>query len=218
TNNFDLSAIEYCLVTHAHLDHFMPTDLFFRADGVYAHKLTKKNLTFISNQTVVDRMNKLIKVFEDESPNLGISFDIIPLYTPKQYGKYTITALRANHSYGEEAHVYIIFDGKKTILYLHDTGLLYDDVWDYLIKNNIKADFVSYDCTFVKLPSSGGHLGLDTCIVTRDKLHENGIISDKTVNCINHFSHNGILIYDELVPVAEKYGFLTAYDGMELNF
>jgi hypothetical protein len=108
-------------------------------------------------------------------------------------------------------------DGSKILLYLHDTGLLYDDVWEYLENNKIKADFVSLDCTFVTLPGSGGHLGLDTCKITADMMREKGIADENTVFCVNHFSHNGGAIYDELVPIAAKDGFLTSYDGMEVE-
>ena len=216
-NRLDLSAVKWCVVTHAHIDHFVPTDLFFRADSCYAHNLTSPDMTVVCNQAVADRLEKIIGAFPDESPRLGIKVEIIPLYESRKYGRYTVTALRANHSYGEEAHIYLISDGERTLLYLHDTGMLYDDVWDYLEKNKIKADFVSYDCTFVALPSGGGHLGLDSCVTVRDMLLEKGIIDSGTVNCINHFSHNGKLVHDELVPVAADLGFLTAYDGMALT-
>ena len=66
------------------------------------------------------------------------------------------------------------------------------------------------------LPSFGGHLGLDTCKITADMMREKGIADESTVFCVNHFSHNGVAIYDELVPIAEKDGFLTSYDGMEV--
>ena len=90
-------------------------------------------------------------------------------------------------------------------------------MFEHLSTMGFRADFVSFDCTFVTLPGSGGHLGLDTCIQTRDALAGKGIIDKSTILCINHFSHNGGPIYDELVPIAEKDGFLTAYDGMEIN-
>ncbi|MDL2287019.1 hypothetical protein LJB90_00410 [Eubacteriales bacterium OttesenSCG-928-G02] len=214
-NQLDLSAVKYCLFTHQHMDHCTPVDLFCRADGVYAHKLTEPEIKIICNQAVKDRIYKTLNAHDDEAFNFGVSFDIIPLYTPQKYGKYTVTSMKANHA--ENAVIYIINDGEKTILYLHDTGELFDEVYDYLTANKIKADFVSYDCTFVALKGSGGHMGLDTNIITRDKLKQLGIIDENTINCINHFSHNGKLIYDELVPVAEKEGFLTSYDGMELE-
>ena len=96
--------------------------------------------------------------------------------------------------------------------------MLYDDALDYLKSHSVHADFVSFDCTYVLLPSGGGHLGLDTCCTVRDILTEAGVIGEHTVKCVNHFSHNGKAIYDELVPVAAKEGFLVSYDGMPVKF
>lgn len=216
-NGLDLSAVKYCLITHSHMDHFTPIDFFCRADGVYAHKLKEKSMLLVCNQTVFQRYQSLLGNFAEENGKTGIITEIIEPYEPHTYGKYNVTALRANHAYGETALVYLINDGEKTLLYLHDTGLLYDDAVAYLVENNIKADLVSYDCTFVSLPSGGGHLGLDSCVTTRDMLRNKGIVNENTVNVINHFSHNGGLIHDELVPVAEGLGFLTAYDGMKIT-
>ena len=44
-----------------------------------------------------------------------------------------------------------------------------------------------------------------------------GVIGKDTKLCVNHFSHNSGLIYDELVPVAEELGFMTSYDGMQID-
>ena len=176
----DFSKVRWCLVTHSHCDHFVPIDLCFHAEGCYAHNMTEKQLTVIGNEAVKAH-------FDRDNPSYGegngaTAMEVIPLYQPRQYGKYTVTALRANHMPSEEAHIYIISDGEKTMLYLHDTGLLFDETWDYLIKSNTKADFVSYDCTFVALPSGGGHMGLDSCTVTRDRFLKEGIIDNHTIN------------------------------------
>lgn len=45
-----------------------------------------------------------------------------------------MTALPANHMANEVGHLYIIDDGTAKVLYLHDTGLLFDEVYDYLQK------------------------------------------------------------------------------------
>jgi len=216
SNKLDLSAVEYVFFTHSHIDHCSPMDLFFHAESCYAHNLTKKNMTLYGNKKVKERIGQIVQAYDDE--HMGLEYHEVVPYLPVLCGSYKVTPLRANHSSGEEALVYIIEDGGKTLLYLHDTGMLYDDVYEYLINNHVKADFVSYDCTYVALPSGGGHLGLDSCQVLRDKFLAMGVIDENTVNCINHFSHNGKLIHDELVPVAEEMGFLTAYDGMVIEF
>ena len=43
------------------------------------------------------------------------------------------------------------------------------------------------------------------------------LIDDKTVIVANHFSHNSGLGYEKTRLEAEKYGILTAYDGMEVE-
>ncbi|MDD4124253.1 MAG: MBL fold metallo-hydrolase [Eubacteriales bacterium] len=216
SNKLDLSSVESVFFTHSHLDHCSPIDLFFHAEGCYAHNLSKKSMTLYGNKKVGERIGQFVRAYEEE--RFGLEFCVIAPYIPIVCGDYTVTPLRANHSSGEEALVYIIQENGKTLLYLHDTGMPYEDVYEYLINNRIQADFVSYDCTYVTLPSGGGHLGLDSCQVLRDKFLAMGIIDENTVNCINHFSHNGKLIHDELVPVAEEMGFITAYDGMVIEF
>ena len=215
-NRLDLSACRYLLVTHSHLDHFQPQDLFMRFEGCYSHALTEETMTMIGSKDVLNVWKRYQELYK-EDPVKSVDTQAIGLYETMKFGRYTITALPANHMPSEEAHVYAIDDGTAKILYLHDTGILEDGVFEHLSTMGFRADFVSFDCTFVTLPGSGGHLGLDTCIQTRDALAGKGIIDKSTILCINHFSHNGGPIYDELVPIAEKDGFLTAYDGMEIN-
>jgi phosphoribosyl 1,2-cyclic phosphate phosphodiesterase len=52
----------------------------------------------------------------------------------------------------------------------------------------------------------------------RNALARAGVSTENTVSVINHFSHNGKLVYDELAPLAEKLGFVTSYDGLVLEF
>ncbi len=217
-NNIDYSAIKYLVVTHPHSDHFAPLDLAFRDEDYYAHNLTEQTLVLAGPQKVIDAYENYFSRFSDERRCKYITTKVLENYVTYDFGGYKITPLRANHMGGADACCYHITDGEKHLLYLHDTGMLFDDVWEYLESNKIKADMVSLDCTYVTLPSSGGHLGLDSCKVTRDMMKEKGIIDDNTIVCINHFSHNGVAIYDELVPIAEKDGFLTSYDGMEVIF
>ena len=217
-NGLDFSAVKHLLITHSHMDHFSPTDLHLRSTSYYAHNLTSGTLDLYGNERVNEFLSR-DRIARSEEPNdTGITAHLIKAYEPFVCGKYTVTALPANHAAGENAFVYLITDGDKTLLYLHDTGLLADEVYDYLAKNRVRADLISYDCTYVSLPSGGGHLGLDSCPAVRKRLEDIGVSDADTVSVINHFSHNGGLIYDELAPVAEKDGFLTSYDGMVIEF
>lgn len=216
-NGLDLSKVRYCFVTHSHIDHFMPVDLFFRNDSCYAHDLSEPEMTLWGNESVLKRYDHYITSREDESKSLGVEVKKIKAFETVSAGDYEVTALPANHASDQECLVYLIRQGGKTMLYLHDTGIPGGEFFDYLEKNRVVCDLISYDCTFVALPSGGGHLGLDSDIVLRDRLEDMGVSRPDTLSVINHFSHNGILIHDELEPEAARLGFLTAYDGMSVE-
>ncbi|MBR2901035.1 MAG: hypothetical protein IKC39_02185 [Clostridia bacterium] len=216
-NRLDLSAVKYCFVTHSHLDHFQPLDILYRIGYGYAHDITEKTLTFYGNDFVKRRYEHFMEIEEENYPPQTDIKEIYP-YETVCVGNYRITPLPANHTDRETPYVYLIQQGDKTLLYLHDTGMLFDEVYDYLEKNKIRADLISYDCTYVALPSGGNHLGLDSVPVLRKKLESIGVSDSKTISVVNHFSHNGMLLHDELVEAAEKIGFIAAYDGMVIDF
>ncbi len=212
-NRIDLSKIEYVFFTHSHVDHCTPIDLVMRR-SVLAHNLTKEHLTLYGSERVKDRICEVTDVLEN---NLyDISFEKIENYHTYEVGNYKVTPLKAFHVTQDDM-IYIVESEGKTLLYLHDTGPLYDEAVSYLVENKIKADLVSYDCTFASRRGVGGHLGLDTAAELRDKFLSLGIIDEKTVNILNHFSHNGESIYDEFVPIAAENGFIVSYDGMTVE-
>ena len=217
-NGLNFSAVKTLLITHSHMDHFSPTDLHLRSTSYYAHDLSTPNLTLYGNERVMKLLERERITREEEPNDTGISAVEIEAYKPFTAGKYRVTALPAFHAMNEKAFVYLIEDGEKTLLYLHDTGELFDEVYEYLAANKVRADLISYDCTYVALPSGGGHMGLDSCPKVRARLEAIGVSDEKTVSVVNHFSHNGKLIHDELEPEAKEIGFLTSYDGMVVEF
>lgn len=217
-NKLDFSAVQTLLITHSHMDHFSPADLHLRNSAYYAHNLTSDHLDLYANERVLQLLESECRLRAEEPNADGMTAHLASAFRPFRTGRYTVTPLPANHASGENALNYLICDGEKTLLYLHDTGLPDECVYDYLRENGVHADLISYDCTYVALPSGGGHLGLDSCPAVRKRLEEIGVSGPDTVSVINHFSHNGKLIHDELVPVAEQLGFLTSYDGMVLSF
>lgn len=212
----DLTKIKFCFITHSHLDHFQPTDLVFRTDGVYAHKITVPMMKLFGSKDVISRYEKYRSAVSDE-PIPQIEINEVFAYQTVKVGDYEVTPLPANHAMEENAFVYLI-KGDKTLLYLHDTGKLFDSVYDYLQSNNVHADLISYDCTYVALPSGERHMGLDSIPEVIKKLTEIGVADENTTHIVNHFSHNGKLLHDELCAEAQKIGCLTSYDGMAIEF
>ena len=217
-NSLDLSAVKYCFVTHSHIDHFLPTDVLFRHESFYAHGLTEPRLDFYGNEAVMERFAYFVYGISEEWQDQPVGTRLIKAFEPVSAGGYEVTPLKAMHAPGENAFVYLIKKEGKTLLYLHDTGILPEESLRYLADNRITADLISYDCTYVALPGEGGHMGIDTVQIMRGMLRQAGVSSENTVSVINHFSHNGKLVHDELAPLAERLGFITAYDGLALEF
>ncbi|NLA76424.1 MAG: hypothetical protein GX851_01095 [Clostridiales bacterium] len=52
----------------------------------------------------------------------------------------------------------------------------------------------------------------------RERFLAMGLADEKTVFCLHHFSHNGGIIHDDLVPLAQAQGFEVSYDTAEFEF
>lgn len=218
-NGLDFSAVKYCFITHSHIDHWMPVDLVFRRESVYAHNMSTPHLDIYGNEKVINRFHQFLSIVGDNYEECPITTHIIKPFETVNAGAYEVIPLIADHSSGEQAFVYLIRQGGKVLLYLHDTGILPQESIDYLVQNRVKADLISYDCTNVILEWAGkGHMGLNNIQELRKVFEQIGISNANTVSVINHFSHNGKLIHEELEPVAAKFGFITAFDGMTVMF
>ena len=212
-NNINLLDIKYCLITHIHEDHFYPDDFNWFEKGYSClpqdwHGLTVYGSTDIK-PCLEPRVKKSQGFFHCESH---------PPFKPFKIGDYTVTALKANHG-TENPYLYIIEKNNKSFLYANDTGLFLDETWEYLKSCDICFDAVSMDCTAGTTDITySSHMGLPRNIKTRDMLIKYGLASDNTKFILNHFSHNGgNAVYEEFSRIAEKHGFMTAYDGFEIE-
>ena len=98
-------------------------------------------------------------------PEEAVKNNIFGTYT---VGKYTVTALPANHDPAAKPVIYQISDGEKTMLYGNDTGFPFESVWEYWAKNPVRFDYVSLDCTGVTLQNyRNGHMCVDVNAVVR---------------------------------------------------
>ena len=107
---------------------------------------------------------------------------------------------------------------EKLLLWGHDTGYFPTETIEFLLKNKIILNFVSFDCCNGLNNSINNHMGFENVLELRDELKNKGIITDKTICVVNHFSHNVGPVYEDMKKHTEKYGIITAYDGMEIEF
>lgn len=207
--------INSCLITHSHEDHFTPVDFFTRQEP-FAHIRDKKPMEIYGMGAVIRKyydMNGGKNPYEDD-----FVFHEIHPFDVFEVNGYTVTALPADHDQKSDPVNYIISDGDKTMLYAHDTGYFKEEIWQYLTDKKFRFHFVSLDCTNILLTWRTGHMGIDACVDVKNRMLEAGLADEKTIFCVSHFSHNGGLIFDEMVPVMKEYGILVSYDGMEINF
>ena len=210
-NGVQGDAIPNLLVTHSHSDHFYPEELE-RHQSPFAHEMREPFLHVYSGKEVCDRIDGFDLLRRVRTHRLAP-------YMPTTVGNYTVTALPARHHEKEQAFIYII-EGDSVLLYAHDTGYFYDEVFAYIREKKIRFDLISYDCTNVDIPISdrGSHMGLPNIRRVDQMLVEMGAADADTVRVINHFSHNARPIQSVLEEKVKDDGYLVAYDGMPIEF
>ena len=147
-----------------------------------------------------------------------ITAQLVVPFEPFEVDGYRILPLPADHVPATSPVFYAIEKEGKRLLYAHDTGEFGQPVWEAL-KAFGRFDLVSLDCT------GGGqqgwrqnHMCLKTDREIAARMRREGLADRDTVFVANHFSHNGGCTHDELCAIAEKYHFVVAYDGLEIEF
>lgn len=215
----ELSKIETCLITHAHFDHLYPDELWCRAPGI-AH-MEQNPLTLYATHASYSRIaNAMLDHNIDDTGRVGLK-KMKPFVSFKVQG-YTVTPLKARHNPTTDPVIFLIQKDGKNLLYANDTGFFPDETAAYLKNSDVKLDLVSFDCTGGLIPDKDygkySHLNLIGDVMMRDLLKENGNLKENTQFVITHFSHNGTPIHEEMEKAASKQGFITAYDGFEIEF
>ncbi len=214
----DLRDMKACLITHGHDDHIYPYDFHYRVFG-YAYFMNeeeKKPLEIYSTKSSASELLPILELSEKRDEKALKWNEIVP-YNTYEILDYNVTPLKADHAKDLDPVIYIIEKDGKAILYAHDTGYFLEETWDYIEKSKIKFDFVALDCTSILNEKAyTNHMGIKACCDVKERLLKTNA-DENTVFCLHHFSHNGKLIYDELVPVAKELGFEVSYDSAEFE-
>lgn len=210
-NGISGDMVRYLLITHSHLDHFYPAELEMR-HGAFAHNMRVPQLQIFCGRGAYDQLQAVIGAQQ------GISATLVRAYEKICVGDYEVIPLPARHFAGDDALIYVI-RGEKTVLYAHDTGYLYDEVLDYIEKEQLYFDLISLDCTNVDIPiaDTGSHMGIPNIEKLLVKLTEIRAIDGKTVKYINHFSHNANPIHSVLEDRVKDMNLLVSYDSLQVN-
>lgn len=211
----NLPGVQNLLVTHSHQDHFYPLDLTLRSP-YFAHKI-QGTLQIYGNDAVHEEWNKAVTyIGGDMATSICAVYNEVEPFVPFQVQDYIVTPLLALHKRTERCYIYIIEKNGKRLLYANDTGLFPQITWDYI--RGIYFDLVSMDCTMLKIPEGTTHMGIDDNIKLRQMLTDSGCVDKSTKYVITHFSHNGVLLHEEIEQRVAPQGFQVAYDGLAVEF
>ena len=128
-NDIDGDKIKFLIVTHSHQDHFYPEELTMR-NGTFAHNMRTERLKLYCGKGTEEILKKI-----DGIEMYTVDFNTIAPFATVTMGDYAITALPAKHFEGDGALFYIIRQGEKTILYAHDTGYFFDEVFAIVLNS-----------------------------------------------------------------------------------
>lgn len=217
-DNIDLISINTCILTHCHSDHLYTEDFEMRKPG-FAHFGEGRDinkLTVYASEASAQPIFDVIERHNIGSDVLGVK--TVKPFEPFEVEGYTVTPLKADHDRSTDPLFYSVEKDGKALLYANDTGYFPQETWDYLEKTKPVFDFVSLDCTGCIVNYRQGHMGLEADSDVKARMLDSGLANENTVFCCHHFSHNGLVTYDEFVPLAEEKGFLVSYDSMEYEF
>lgn len=208
-NRVEGDRIRYLLITHPHSDHLCTSDLGMRF-GAYAHEMREETLHILVPRAAADRIGR---------PPLGTDVTVLSAFLPVTLGSYRVTPLPARHMGEDESFIYLI-EGDRTLLYAHDTGFFYPEVFAYLEEKRIRLDAISLDCTNggTATPDEGRHMGFANIGRVLERLAAFGCVTGDTVRIVNHFSHNVAPLQHLLEEQAAPLGCLVAYDGCRVEF
>lgn len=209
---FNLSQIKYLLITHTHSDHWIPAPLEYRLNG-FSYKHIFEEFYIVGNEKVAGD-----PVVNALSERIHAAVLRAEPFSQLKFSDLKLTPLPAAHMSSEQALLYLIERGGKSVLYLNDTGIFSEETDVYLKGAGVRVDLVSLDCTKGDMfHDYYTHMSMEECNSIKQRFLRAGICGENTRFIITHFSHNCKKSHAELESAAEKYGFLVAYDGMEIE-
>lgn len=205
----DLCRVRRILFTHSHHDHLAPVELQWRRRGF---SVIGERLEVLGNRHVLERLAR-----EGQFPIQDLAIDYRELSPGQevQTGPFTVTPLKAQHAGADETALnFILQEGDRGLLIANDTGWWPEETWAQVAGRQLQAAII--ECTYLhKDPRQRSHhLGVEAAVDFRDRLLALGALRAEGLAIVNHFSHNGQTLHEELCAWFEPRGIQVGYDGM----
>ena len=207
--DLDLTRVEHLFITHAHQDHFYPEDLAMRSEP-FAHLSDPKPLHLYGNQKVGQWLCGV------DLERAGVVYHQLEPFQTLRAGEAVVRTLLADHDpKTQRSLLYVLELGGKRLFVGFDTGWFPEETWRAL--EGAEVDLAILDCTNGKLEGRRGHMGIRAVMEAKARMEEIGALKPNSRVVATHFSHNGGLLYEELVEAFSGYGIEVAYDGMRVE-
>lgn len=203
-----LKKVDTVLITHSHDDHYRG-DFLARLCGESKHTVTVYGDSSLQNRLPsCDNLR-----FEPLDARFYPSFSV---------GKFTVTALRANHATpdrSEQPLHYYADNGQTRVFFGFDGGWLTADTWEFLQRHPI--DLYLMDATGGDQPfdfRNFSHNNARMRDYLRDTCRANGVLHDRSEIILTHIARTLNPEHTVLSKQNEQKGYRTAYDGMTYDF
>ena len=227
--------ISHILITHSHSDHFLANEFFYHGPGFSPVPLPAGTLTVHGTAPTFAKLAQFAVATwnGDLAGNMeraGVAF-----HRFAQFDDFTlddcgarVRTFAADHDGKLDPCVLIVTLGGRTVFICHDTGWLPKKTWDALaaINGEVSIDVAVLDNTGMLrgAPESpvqgdawrGSHMSAPTVLETFDKLDALHLLAPGCMRAVNHFSHNGGCLHDELCAFYEPRGIIVGHDDLEL--
>lgn len=195
------------IFTHSDDDHFCPTELQY---CLYPfNEMDFLGFTIYGNDCICPRLHEMY-------PSWPMDIVQTRSFHPVKHQEYTITPVHANHKLDEDAHNLIIERNGKRLLYATDTGVWFDDTWNFL--KGLRLDLLVIECTEgLRCTDYEGHLDIEALLDVLGRLHKQGTLDSQSKVYTTHHSHNGDATHEELEQALNPHGVLVGYDGLDIR-
>jgi phosphoribosyl 1,2-cyclic phosphate phosphodiesterase len=210
-NKLDFMKIRSIVLSHSHSDHLNERDLLMMVAPVFAVREPYPIYVYGNESVKQHYESAKFSEFDKQLP-----FVLLEEGKEVQIGNKTVLPLKADHDSGQKCFVFIISDGKKTVLYGHDSGYYPESTWEAFKKYKFDLAILDSVCGITS-DSRHGHMGFITNIEVKKRMLEEGIADKSTKFVITHFSHNAKSTHSMLEVEGAKYGLEPAFDGMDID-
>lgn len=218
-----LTAVRYCLQTHAHSDHLDASHLLSRSPewGVmgaprlhfYASRGTLQAAAHVLERDLAPA--GLLAPETGESLNL----ELHPVEALQTFaaGPYRVTAFAANHDPVVEPLLYAVQRGEHSFFYGTDTAVLPEEFWQALHRHRLRFDLAIWDHTYGPGEAESDHLSAREVIAYAARMREEGLLVEGGRVLATHIAHEGNPVHPELAAYAARHSYDVAFDGMVVD-